>query len=558
MKKKLVSVLLAACLVTGLLAGCGSSGSDAGTQDTATEEAGTEASEEPAAEEQSEVAAAMEEATVEEAPVDAGEAKYGGVLRYASHNTTSTPGYTPECTTNASLIFLTTAYESLVTYADDGSLAPFLATEWEVDAEEPSITWTLREGVQFADGTPFNAEAVKVNIEEYQKSERNETANVKSCEVIDDTHIKMILNSWNSSTVESVGFFVYYMSPEALNNMDSLRNSSCGTGPFQVVSFEPGVSVKYAKNENYWQEGRPYLDGVEIYIVDEPTTRSSAFQAGEYDIILMNNLTVASELLGTGKFVVEQNKTGQGLVMTGLIPNSAEDGPFADPKVRQAMCYALDVEALCEAFGYGLLTPLDQWASPDAVTYDTSLECFSYNPDKARELLAEAGYPDGFDTTLTTDAGNSDMFTAAANMLSDVGIRCEINLVDESAQVNLYSTGTWTGIMGHFASISPDLGLYLGRHLDLNAAFYTKGIQHPDEAMDLLEAIRVAPTEEEKIKLEHEMQKLIYSAEDGIALFGRPLFIQNEPIFKYDYVKNDYRKVYHVATWSLADCWLDK
>ena len=446
----------------------------------------------------------------------------------------------------------------MVTYADDGSLAPLLATEWEVDAEEPSITWTLREGVQFADGTPFNAEAVKRNIEEYQKSERNETANVASCEVIDDTHIKMVLNSWNSSTVESVGFFVYYMSPEALNDVDSLRNSSCGTGPFQVSSFDPGVSVKYTKNENYWQEGKPYLDGVEIYVVDEPTTRSSAFQAGEYDMILMNNLTVASELLSTGKFVVGKNITGQGLVMTGLIPNSAEDGPFADPKVRQAMCYALDVDALCEAFGYGLLTTLAQWGSPDAVTYDTSLECFSYNPDKARELLAEAGYPDGFDTTLTTDAGNSDMFTAAANMLSEVGIRCEINLVDESAQVNLYSTGTWTGIMGHFAAISPDLGLYMGRHLDTNGAFYAKGIQHPDDAMALLEAIRTAPTDEEKIKLEHEMQALIYGAEDGIALFGRPLFIQNEPVFKYDYVKNDGRSVYHVGTWTLADCWLDK
>ncbi|NBI89921.1 ABC transporter substrate-binding protein [Lachnospiraceae bacterium] len=558
MKKKLVSVLLAACLVTGLLAGCGNSGSDASTQEAAGEEAAAETGEEPAEEEQSEMAAAMEEATVEETPADSGEAKYGGVLKYASHITVSTPGYTPECTNNASLLFLTTAYESLVTYADDGSLAPLLATEWEVNSEEPSITWTLREGVQFADGTPFNAEAVKRNIEEYQKSERNETANVESCEVIDDTHIKMVLKAWNSSTVESVGFFVYYMSPEALNDVDTLRNSSCGTGPFQVTSFEPGVCTKYAKNENYWQEGKPYLDGVEIYVVDEPTTRSSAFQAGEYDIILMNNLTVASELLSTGKYVVGKNKTGQGLVMTGLIPNSAEDGPFADPKVRQAMCYALDVDALCEAFGYGLLTTLAQWGSPDAVTYDTSLECFSYNPDKARELLAEAGYPDGFDTTLTTDAGNSDMFTAAANMLSEVGIRCEINLVDESAQVNLYSTGTWTGIMGHFAAISPDLGLYMGRHLDTNGAFYAKGIQHPDDAMALLEAIRTAPTEEEKIKLEHEMQALIYNAEDGIALFGRPLFVQNEPIFKYDYVKNDGRSVYHMGTWTVADCWLDK
>lgn len=231
------------------------------------------------------------------ASAESAEPKYGGTLKYASHNTTSTPGYTPDNSNNASLIFLNTAYESLTYYDESGAIIPRLATEWTTDPEEPSITWTLREGVQFADGTDFNAEAVKVNIEEYQKCSRNETANVASVEVIDDYTVKMILNSWNSSTLESVGFFVYYMSPAALEDVDSLRNSSCGTGAFQVSEFNPGVSVKYTKNENYWQEGKPYLDGVEIYVVDEPTTRASAFQAGEYDIILMNNLTVANDLI---------------------------------------------------------------------------------------------------------------------------------------------------------------------------------------------------------------------------------------------------------------------
>lgn len=91
--------------------------------------------------------------------------KQGGVLRYASGNGIVSPGYTPECTNNASLLFLTTAYESLVTYAEDGSTVGLLATGWEIDADEPSITWTLRENVKFADGEPFNAEAVKRNIE---------------------------------------------------------------------------------------------------------------------------------------------------------------------------------------------------------------------------------------------------------------------------------------------------------------------------------------------------------------------------------------------------------
>ena len=489
---------------------------------------------------------------------ESAEPKYGGTLKYASHNTTSTPGYTPDNSNNASLIFLNTAYESLTYYDESGAIIPRLATEWTTDPEEPSITWTLREGVQFADGTDFNAEAVKVNIEEYQKCSRNETANVASVEVIDDYTVKMILNSWNSSTLESVGFFVYYMSPAALEDVDSLRNSSCGTGAFQVSEFNPGVSVKYTKNENYWQEGKPYLDGVEIYIVDEPTTRASAFQAGEYDIILMNNLTVANDLISSDLYEMERNVSGQGLVSTGLIPNSAEEGPFQDPVVRRAMCYAIDTQALSDAFGYGYLTVLNQWAAPGAPTYDENLNAITYDPDKARELLAQAGYPDGFDTTLTTDAGNKDYFTAAANMLTEVGIRCTVDLVDESAQVNLYQTGTWHGIMGHFASIALDLGLYMGRHLDTNGAFYAKGIQHPDDHMELLEKIRTAATEEEKIQLEYEMQELIYDADNGSALFGQPLYAQAEPILKYSYVKDDNRSVVHVGTWNVENCWLDK
>lgn len=548
MKKKLLSVVLAIALTTSILAGCGSSTETVtDSADAATEE--TEKTEGNVAFD------AAEETTTESA---SDEPVYGGILKYASHNTTATPGYTPENTNNASLIFLNTAYESLTYYDEAGNIIPRLATEWITDPAEPSITWTLREGVQFADGTDFNAEAVKRNIEEYQKCQRNETANIASCEVVDDYTVKMILNSWNSATLESVGFFVYYMSPAALENVDTLRNSSCGTGAFQVSEFTSGVSIKYIKNEKYWQEGKPYLDGVEIYIVDEPTTRSSAFEAGEYDIILMNNLTVANDLINTQKYVMERNKSGQGLVMTGLIPNSAKEGPFKDPLVRRAMSYAIDTEALSEAFGYGLLQTLDQWAAPGAPTYDESLSGISYDPEKAKELLTEAGYPDGFTTTLTTDAGNKDYFTAAANMLEEVGIHCEINQVDESAQVNLYSTGTWEGIMGHFASIAPDLGLYMGRHLDTTGAFYAKGIEHPDDHMELLEAIRTAPSEEEKIAKEYELQKLIYDAETGSSLFGKPLYVQFEPILKYDYVKGDRRSVDHVSTWSIADCWLAK
>ena len=96
----------------------------------------------------------------------------------------------------------------------------------------------------------------------------------------------------------------------------------------------------------------------------------------------------------------------------------------------------------------------------------------------------------------------------AVHSQAEFGIRCEVDLVDESAQVALYSNGNWSGIMGHFAAISPDLGLYMGRHLDYEGAFYAHGIQHPDDHMELLEAIRTAPTQEEKLESRKARQNM--------------------------------------------------
>ncbi len=533
--KRLLAAVLAGSFV--LLTGCG--GNTSSTTD----------------EESSADSAAVGEST-DDTSGDALEPQYGGVLKYASYETCSTPGYTPELTNNSSLIFLTTAYESLIYYDEEGNIIPKLATEWETNSEEPSITWTLRQGVQFADGTDFNAEAVKRNIEEYQKVKRNETSNVKSVEVIDDYTVKMYLNEWNTSTLEAVGFFVYYMSPAALDNPDSLRESSCGTGPFQVTDFSSGVHVKYAKNENYWQENKPYLDGVELYVVGEPTTVSSAFQAKEYDMALVSNTTIAQSLSQNPEYIMQLNESGVGQVGFGIIPNSADpESPFADPLVRKAMCYAIDSEAITQAFGYGFMQPTNQWAAPGAKTYSEDVITYEYNPEKSKELLAEAGYTEPVDVQVTCVAAQKDIFTAVTNMLNESGFNATLDLVDEMAQVSMYSNGNWPGIMGHYFSSSPDLGLYMGRHLDIGAPFYANGIQHPDDAMALLQEIRVADTEEEKIALELEMQQLIYN---DYALFGQPVAINIEPIFKQKYVHDDRRGIDHAAAWSIENAWMEQ
>ena len=348
----------------------------------------------------------------------AGGPKMGGTLRLCYNSPIASPGYTPRASANADLFYLTLSYENLFTYDTEGTLVPKLATAWEVDAEEPSITWTLREGVNFADGEPFNAEAVKRNIEEYQVNNRTEVANIAECQVI--------------------------------------------------------------------------------------------------------------------------------------------DSPWADAKVRRAMCYAIDCDALNAAFLMGAAELTGQWAVPGSVTYNDNINHYTYDPERAKELLAEAGYADGFDTKITTVSAYSDMFTAVANMLAEVGIRCEIQQVDGATQNQIYADGTWEGLMPHYATVSPDLGLYMGRHLDYNGAYYAKGIQHPDKEMQLLEEIRYCMDPDQKHELEKQLQAAIYDAETGSCLFGRPLYVNTSSMYKYNYVTDDHATEAFVSAWDLSTCWLNR
>lgn len=488
--------------------------------------------------------------------VATGEPKAGGTLRLCYSSPIATPGYTPRATGNAAIYYLTLSYESLTSYDAEGNMIPNLATEWDVNTDELSITWTLREGVNFADGEPFNAEAVKRNIEEYQANNRTETANIASCEVIDDTHIKMMMAEPNSSTLESVGFFVYYMSPKALENPSSLDAATCGTGPFQLSEFENNAYAIYTKNENYWKEGLPYLDSVEVTLVTESSTANTAFQANEYDMywVGLANPTILQQLDGAGIYVKEDNQNGMGVESLGLIPNSAIDGPWADARVRRALCYAIDVDAINAAFLMGMAQMTDQWAVPGSATYNDSLNHFTYDPEKAKSLLAEAGYADGFTTNIITISGMSDMLTAIANMLDEVGIHCNIQQVDSATNNQYMKDGTWEGLMLHFATIAPDLGLYMGRHLDKNGAYYAKGIQHPDKEMELLEEIRRCMDPDEKHKLEKELQAAIYDAEDGSCLFGRVLYVNKSSMYKYDYVIDDHATEAFTACHSVRLC----
>jgi ABC-type transport system substrate-binding protein len=456
-------------------------------------------------------------------------------------------------------MFLRTCFDSLLFYDNDGKLTADLATKWESDSTAKTLTFHLRTGVKFSDGTDFNAEAVKWNIEQYQAAKRTETANIASIETPDANTVVMHLTNWDSSALTSIGYFIYYMSPTAIKAHDATwaESNPVGTGPFTMTEWKKGVSVKYVKNKNYWQEGKPYLDGINFTIISDVMTLESSLKNGEIDMISYADFSTMKDLEGDNQYKRETNSNGVGVEGFGLIPNSANSSnPFSNVKVRQAFCYAIDSETIIKTAGLGYMQTTNQWAAPGAATYNKDVQAYPYSPDKAKKLLADAGYANGFDTTLySVNSGiYQDVCTAAAQQLNAVGIRAKIETTD-ATKFNSQMANGCDGIMLHFNSISPDLGLYMGRHLDTNGAFYAKMIQHPQDALDLLGKIRTAPDDTTKTQYSMKLQKMIY---DDYALFGKPMAVQSINTIKCSYVSDDNFLKANAAAWTPWTTWINK
>ena len=489
---------------------------------------------------------------------DSGGGNGEDTLRVALGTNPKIIGYPAEVTNNGPLPFLDPVLQALLHFDEKGNMVSWLAESWETDADAKTITFKLHDGIKFHDGTAFNAEAVKWNIEKYIENKRTEVENIASMDVVDETTIKINLTEWNSSSLQAIGYFIRYISPTAFeeNDKDWAYANPVGTGPFVLDKWEINVSVSFKKNPDYWEDNEPKLEAIKMLIIEDAQTAASALKAGEVDVIQASNIDIAKELIDSKEFDVVLHKNGIGAVGIGIIPDSRTEGsPFKDVKVRQALSYAIDENMLAENFGKGYYVTTNQWGSPDAYTYNPDVEGYPYNPEKAKELLAEAGYPNGFNTKLFSSQATKDVFTAVQSYLAEVGINAELVMADEAKIQSLYFD-TWEGgIMGHFHSVQPDLGLYMYRHLDPNGAFYAKGIEHPEDVLQLLKENQQAPNDEVKTQTSHELQKLVY---DKYAAVGKPLYIPMGIFIKQKYVKDDGFGLTHASFWTPDNVWLDK
>ena len=375
-------------------------------------------------------------------------AQYGGTVRIVCTAEGAGPIGVPWEVFGVDVALLKASMEPIATTNAQGELELRLVEGYEIDMENLEIIWTLKQGIYFHDGSELNAETVVWNYENF-KEWNLQNASIDTYEVVSEYVLKAKLNYFANAAVTEVST-KSLISKEAYekNGVEWARDNPIGTGPFVIDEYVPGSHARFKKNENYWKAGEPYLDGMEFVFIRDVMTQNIALQStGDQSIDLLN--TTSGEQISTLRelgFKADALPIGP----ISLAPNSLdEDSPLAKLEVRQAISYALDRQSIMDARGFGVMTPATQWvveAFP-AGRLDDSYN-LTYNLEKAKELMIQAGYPDGFKTTLIAQPAlaDKDAVVAIQSMLAKIGIECAVEFPDSGGYSNYRSTG-WDGLL---------------------------------------------------------------------------------------------------------------
>jgi peptide/nickel transport system substrate-binding protein len=402
--------------------------------------------------------------------------------------------------------------ERLLIWDETGLLEPYLAKSWEWSADRMSITMNLQEGVKFHDGTDFNAEAVKFNLDRVIATPLETWLKTfESIDVIDDYTIRINLEEFDNTALYDLAATGGIMvSPTALQlyGEEYMVDNCVGTGAYKFVSREKDVDLIFTKNPDWWQ-GEPFLDGIEYYYQADSVTAKLAFLAGEGDMLAAIDPIDAVELEEKG-FVINSCIGG----LTSLTGDGAnEDSVFHDIKVRKAICHAVDAQTIADAVGYGFYTVANQPSDPVLFTYNPDVVGYEYDPAKAKELLAEAGYPDGFKTKLTYGSTSTVQERAALiiqEQLAEVGIELVLDPAASGRMREIDNKGWENGFKFGFAfSVVgfPQTSM-LDRHYTSWSPYDVSRFHHDDIEGTLI-AARQAETQEEMIELLKDVIKNI-------------------------------------------------
>jgi peptide/nickel transport system substrate-binding protein len=446
----------------------------------------------------------------------------GGVLKLAiSVGLSSALGYPAE-SGNDALAYGRPIFESLITVRGGGVAAGLLATSWDIDPTAKTMTFHLRKGVKFTDGTDFNAQAVKWNYDLIMAAKR--APNFKSVEVMDDSTVRINLNSYQNTDLTGMAAGAFgIISPTNVqkNGLEYARSHPVGPGPYKFVEYIRDSKLVYTRNESYWDAGKPYLDGIEWNVVPEETVRKMMLQRGDIHRLTAAGIT-AQELQKTASYTMKTCPGGTFI----LAPDSKNTtSPLSNLKVRQAISYAIDRETFAKALGFGFLTPAYQVYPGFREAVIPNLQKAEYNPDKAKQLLKDAGYPSGIKVTMYTYSRlvSKDFTTALSKMLGDAGIQIDVQF-PETGKYEEYRTKGWSNaVLAHAMQNTENLNMCFKQYftdIQMPSVGIPDGYQ--DAANASLNSPEVNPAKlQAAFKIINDNLMVIPYAEEVIAAFYR-------------------------------------
>lgn len=406
---------------------------------------------------------------------------------------------------------LALVYDGLTQLNTEGEPVPGLAETWEYSEDGAAITFHLRADAVFSDGTPVTAESVKLNLERGRDQENSTLAGqlriVTGVDAVDEHTVTVHLDQADYQVpylfAGKTGFIV---NPAAFDDVASLATQPEGAGPFALTEYVPNAHATLEKNDEYWNADHIFIDDLSVVPVADDATAVAGISSGQWDVsIVPASQAQAADSAG---LEVEEIKalTVRALDVNGTV------APFDDQRVLQAISHATDRQALVDSTYFGHGTPNWQPFPDGYVAHNEDLDdLYVYDVAAAKALLAEAGYPDGVDITLTL--GEDD--TALAELLqaqwAEAGIDVTLNVQAVGSLSQNYVQRTFPFV----------LDSYSGRQSPLQAlevlygpeGLMNLGRQTPDELTAAIDTARATPTDDPEYA-----QRLQDAVEVGVRL----------------------------------------
>lgn len=416
-------------------------------------------------------------------------------------------------------------YEGLFQFDKDLNVQPLLAESYEPSDDGLTYTFKLRSGVKFQDGTDFNADAVKANLDRVLDrsnglSRYNQFSRIDNVEVVDPLTVKITLKEPFSAFINALAHpSAMMISPAALKKWGKdITFHPVGTGPFEFVEWKPAEYLKVKKFDGYWKKGYPKVDSMTFRTVTDNNTRAAVVQTGEAQFAYPLPYEQAALLSKNDKLEVVAAPS----IIARYLSMNVQHKPFDNIKVRQAINYAINKEALAKVAFAGYAFP-SEGVVPQGVDFAKKMDPWPYDVKKAKELLKEAGYPNGFSTTLWSAYNDGTAAKAVQflqQQLAQVGIKVSIELLESgqrvqrvqqvqdaaTAPVRMYYAG-WSASTGEADwALRPLLATSGWPPVFNNTAYYS----NPKVDKDIADAL-LTTDKDEKTKLYDSAQDQIWN-----------------------------------------------